>query len=135
MKIVLGEDRGGKLLNERAFTSDTVLVGRDPAICHFFFEQNKWPMVSRKHAEFRLTDGHWIVSDASSRFGTFVNGQKITSPVELRAGTHVQLGTEGPILRIISIEQDPASKPVAKATEIDYAPTVHVVVRFSIVRL
>ena len=125
MKIVLGEDRGGKLLNERAFTSDTVLVGRDPAICHFFFEQNKWPMVSRKHAEFRLTDGHWIVSDASSRFGTFVNGQKITSPVELRAGTHVQLGPEGPILRIISIEQAPASKPAAKATEIDYAPTVH----------
>ena len=50
MKIVLAEDRGGKLLGERSFTSDVVLVGRDPAVCHFFFAQNQWPMVSRRHA-------------------------------------------------------------------------------------
>ena len=124
MKIVLGEDRGGKLLNERAFTSDTVLAGRDPALCHFFFEQNKWPMVSRKHAEFHFTDDHWVVTDASSRFGTFVNGQKITGPTEVGVGSHVQLGPEGPILRIISIEQISAAKPEAKATEVDHAPTV-----------
>jgi ABC transport system ATP-binding/permease protein len=123
MKIVLGEDRGGKLLNERGFTSDTVFVGRDPATCHFFFEQNKWPMVSRKHAQFRFTDGHWIVTDAGSRFGTFVNGQKITGPVEVRVGSHVQLGPEGPILRVVSIEQSATAKPAAKAPA-DHAPTV-----------
>src|ERR1051325_8698596 len=119
MKIVLGEDRGGKLLDERAFTSDSVFVGRDPAACHFFFEQNKWPMVSRKHAEFRLIDGHWIVADAGSRFGTFVNGQKITGPLEVRVGSHVQLGPDGPILRVISIEGTPGAKPEAKDTEVD----------------
>jgi ABC transport system ATP-binding/permease protein len=124
MKIVLGEDRGGKLLNERAFTGDSVVVGRDPANCHYFFEQNKWPMVSRKHAEFRLSEGHWIVSDAGSRFGTFVNGQRIAGPVEVDTGSHVQLGTDGPILRVISIEQSPSSKPEAKATEVDHAPGV-----------
>jgi ABC-type multidrug transport system ATPase subunit/pSer/pThr/pTyr-binding forkhead associated (FHA) protein len=124
MKIVLGEDRGGKLLDERAFTSDSVFVGRDPANCHYFFEQNKWPMVSRKHAEFRFADGHWIVSDAGSRFGTFVNGQKISGAVEARVGSHVQLGPEGPILRIVSIEQPASAKPEAKATEVDRAPTV-----------
>ncbi|MGZ5483732.1 MAG: FHA domain-containing protein, partial [Pyrinomonadaceae bacterium] len=86
MKIVLAEDRGGKLLGERAFTSDAVLVGRDPAVCHFFFAQNQWPMVSRRHAEFRLTDGRWTVTDANSRFGTFVNGQKAAAPVEVRVG-------------------------------------------------
>src|SRR6187200_2888810 len=119
MKIILGEDRGGKLLNERSFTSDSVVVGRDPANCHYFFEQNKWPMVSRKHAEFRLAEGHWIVSDTGSRFGTFVNGQRIAGPVEVDTGSHVQLGTDGPILRVISIEQSPSSKPEAKATQID----------------
>jgi ABC-type multidrug transport system ATPase subunit/pSer/pThr/pTyr-binding forkhead associated (FHA) protein len=124
MKIVLSEDRAGKLQNERSFTSDAVLVGRDPAACHFFFEQNKWPMVSRKHAEFRLIDGHWIVADAGSRFGTFVNGQKITGPLEVRVGSHVQLGPDGPILRVISIEGTPAAKPEAKDTEVDHAPTV-----------
>src|SRR5262249_32234198 len=124
MKIVLGEDRGGKLLDERAFTSDSVFVGRDPANCHYFFEQNKWPMVSRKHAEFRFADGHWTVSDAGSRFGTFVNGQKITGAIEARVGSHVQLGPEGPILRIVSIEQSAPAEPEAKPTEVDRAPTV-----------
>src|SRR6266508_5245913 len=100
MKIVLAEDRGGKLLGERAFTSDSVLDGRDPAACHFFFEQSKWPMASRKHAEFRLVDGRWIVTDANSRFGTFVNGQKITAATEVRVGSHIQLGPDGPILRV-----------------------------------
>ena len=124
MKIVLGEDRGGKLLDERAFTSDSVFVGRDPANCHYFFEQNKWPMVSRKHAEFRFADGHWTVADAGSRFGTFVNGQKIAGAVEARVGSHVQLGPDGPILRIISIEHSPPAKPEAKPTKLDRAPTV-----------
>src|SRR2546422_3926207 len=110
MKIVLAEDRGGKLLGERAFTSDVVLVGRDPAVCHFFFSQEKWPMVSRRHAEFRFVDGRCVVVDAKSRFGTYVNGEKIGGPVEVRVGSHIQLGADGPILRVVSIEQD-ASAP------------------------
>jgi ABC-type multidrug transport system ATPase subunit/pSer/pThr/pTyr-binding forkhead associated (FHA) protein len=119
MKIVLAEDRGGKLFGERAFTSDTVLVGRDPAICHYFFSQEQWPMVSRRHAEFRLTQGRYLVSDASSRFGTFVNGQKVTAPVEVRVGSHVQLGADGPILRVVSIEHAPVANVEAKSAEAD----------------
>ena len=127
MKIVLAEDRGGKLLGERSFTSDVVLVGRDPAVCHFFFAQNQWPMVSRRHAEFRLTNGRWTVTDENSRFGTFVNGQKAAAPVEVRVGSHVQLGAEGPILRVVSIEQSPVAvaKPSTKPTEVDRMATVH----------
>src|SRR5215813_12906213 len=100
MKIVLAEDRNGQLQGERSFAVDKVLVGRDPAVCHYFFAQEQWPMVSRKHAEFRLAGGRCTVSDTSSRFGTFVNGQQITSPVEVRVGANVQFGPSGPILRI-----------------------------------
>lgn len=126
MKIVLAEDRGGKLLGERAFTSDVIVVGRDPAACHYFFAQNQWPMVSRRHAEFRLSHDRWTVADANSRFGTFVNGQKITAPVEVRVGSQVQLGAEGPILRVVSIEQSPvaAAKPAAQPIEMDRVATV-----------
>jgi ABC-type multidrug transport system ATPase subunit/pSer/pThr/pTyr-binding forkhead associated (FHA) protein len=112
MKIVLAEDRGGKLLGERTFTTEEVLVGRDPAVCHYFFAQDQWPMVSRKHCEFRLGEGRCLVSDASSRFGTFVNGEKIGGPVEVKVGANIQLGAGGPILRVVSIEQSPTSKPV-----------------------
>ena len=110
MKIVLAEDRGGQLSGERSFTAEKVLVGRDPAVCHYFFPQDEWPMVSRKHAEFRLSEGHCTVSDANSRFGTFVNGQQITAPAEVRVGSHVQFGAGGPILRVVSIEQSPVAE-------------------------
>jgi ABC-type multidrug transport system ATPase subunit/pSer/pThr/pTyr-binding forkhead associated (FHA) protein len=123
MKIVLAEDRGGQLHGEHTFTGDVVLVGRDPAMCHYFFSQEQWPMVSRKHAEFRLTDGRYLVSDANSRFGTFVNGQKITGPVEVRVGSHVQLGSGGPILRVVSIEQSLA-RTGPKSPEIGRMDTV-----------
>ena len=109
MKIVLAEDRGGQLYGERTFTGDVVLVGRDPALCHYFFSQEQWPMVSRKHAEFRLGEGRCMVSDTTSRFGTFVNGERVSSPVEVRAGSHVQFGGGGPILRVVSIEQSATS--------------------------
>lgn len=110
MKIVLAEDRGGQLHGERAFTGEKVLVGRDPAVCHYFFSQEQWPMVSRKHAEFQLEGGHCTVSDTNSRFGTFVNGDRINSPVEVRVGSNIQLGAGGPILRVVSIEQSPVSE-------------------------
>ena len=65
-------------------------------------------MVSRKHAEFRLGDGRVTIVDTNSRFGTYLNGQQIKAPVEVRVGAQVQFGTGGPILRVVSIEQTPA---------------------------
>jgi ABC-type multidrug transport system ATPase subunit len=118
MKIVLAEDRGGKLLGERTLTGELVLVGRDPAVCHYFFAQDQWPMVSRKHAEFRLSEGRCLVADANSRFGTFVNGEKVGAPVEVRVGAHIQLGAGGPILRVVSIEQSPAAKAAPHPAEL-----------------
>src|SRR5439155_25941332 len=110
MKIVLAEDRSGKLAGERTFTSEVVRIGRDPAECHYFFTAEQWPMVSRKHAEFRLGEGRCLVADTNSRFGTFVEGQRVDAPVEVRVGSHVQLGGGGPILRVVSIEQTAAAK-------------------------
>src|SRR5712691_4665597 len=118
MKIVLAEDRSGKLVGERTFTSDVVRIGRDPAECHYFFTAEQWPMVSRKHAEFRLGEGRCFVADSNSRFGTFVNGQKIVAPVEVRVGANVQLGAGGPILRIVSIEQTAVSNAEPRGSEL-----------------
>ena len=66
-------------------------------------------MVSRKHAEFRLGDGRVTIVDTNSRFGTYLNGQQIKAPVEVRVGAQVQFGTGGPILRVVSIEQTPVA--------------------------
>src|SRR5215831_19488993 len=125
MKLVLAEDRSGQLHSERAFTGELVLVGRDPAVCHYFFSQEQWPMVSRKHAEFRLGGGRCVVSDANSRFGTFVDGQRIGAPSELRVGSHVQLGGGGPILRVVSIEQSAVEDDAPAPGEMQGMETVH----------
>ncbi|HSQ23622.1 MAG TPA: FHA domain-containing protein, partial [Pyrinomonadaceae bacterium] len=37
------------------------------------------------------------------------NGQQISAPVEVRVGSQVQLGSGGPILRVVSIEQTPVA--------------------------
>ncbi len=124
MKIVLAEDRGGQLQGEHSFTNDVVRVGRDPAVCHYFFPQELWPMVSRKHAEFRLSEGRYLVADANSRFGTFVNGQRISEPVEVRVGSQVQLGTGGPVLRVVSVEQEAVTRPQPKASELGRMDTL-----------
>src|SRR5215471_9878788 len=124
MKIVLAEDRNGQLHGERSFAVDKVLVGRDPAVCHYFFAQEQWPMVSRKHAEFRLAGGRCTVSDNGSRFGTFLNGARISAPAEVRVGDHVQLGAGGPILRVVSIEQSPVEDD-APRQDIGRMETVH----------
>ena len=125
MKIVLAEDRNGQLHGEHSFTNDKVLIGRDPAVCHYFFAQEQWPMVSRKHAEFRLGDGRVTVVDTNSRFGTFVNGQQISAPAEVRVGSHVQLGTGGPVLRVVSIEQTPVAEVDPKSSGLRRMETFH----------
>src|SRR3954468_23351226 len=81
-------------------------------------------MVSRKHAEFRLADGRCTVNDTGSRFGTFVNGERISGPMEVRVGSRVQLGSGGPLLRIVAIEQSPVDS-VAPAADMGRMETVH----------
>jgi ABC-type multidrug transport system ATPase subunit/pSer/pThr/pTyr-binding forkhead associated (FHA) protein len=81
-------------------------------------------MVSRKHAEFRLGDGRCTVNDQNSRFGTLLNGEKVTAAVAVRVGDHIQLGAGGPILRVVSIEQSPAEEE-APRSDIGRMETVH----------
>ena len=110
MKIILLEERAGQPYPERAFTAEVIKVGRDPIACHIVFDQAEWPMVSRRHAEFRQRAGRCLIADTSSRFGTFVDGQRITDPSEIHPGARVQLGPGGPLLRVMAIEQTAAAK-------------------------
>lgn len=77
MKIVLAEERsGGQELSEKSFNQEIIRVGRDVGDCQIVFENAKFPMVSRKHAELRAGDGQWFLYDLNSSYGTFIDGQK-----------------------------------------------------------
>lgn len=54
--------------------------------------------ISRTHARIRAETGRAWVEDMGSRNGTFVNGQRITAPTELRDGDKIQVG-RGTVIR------------------------------------
>jgi len=116
MKITLLEERAGQPYPERAFTSEIVKIGRDPLECHVVFDQGEWPMVSRRHAEFRQRDGRCLLVDTRSRFGTFIDGKRVVDPREVRVGDRAQFGPGGPLMRILAIEETPVAH-AAKARE------------------
>lgn len=103
MKIYLAEETNGQLQPEREFDAATVKVGRDGSECQIIFDGNEWPMVSRKHAEFRVEGGRSLLVDLNSRFGTFLDGRQLSAPSEIRAGARVQFGPGGPVLLVVRI--------------------------------
>lgn len=68
---------GSSLRVGRAKTNDIVLNDRD---------------VSRFHATFSASENGMVLSDLSSTNGTFVNGRRITTPVDLMSGDVITLG-------------------------------------------
>jgi diguanylate cyclase (GGDEF)-like protein len=71
-----------------------LLIGRSPTAAIKLEDDG----ISRNHARVRAETGKAWVEDLASRNGTFVNGQRISSPVELRDGDKIQVG-RGTVLR------------------------------------
>ncbi len=105
MKIVLAEETGsGGQKPEQSFNQAVIRVGRDALDCDIPFDNDKYPMVSRRHAELRLQDGHWFLIDLNSSYGTFVDGNKISTPHYLSVGNRLRFGQSGPVLRVVWFE-------------------------------
>jgi DNA-binding winged helix-turn-helix (wHTH) protein len=78
------------------------LLGRDPDV-HVHLDHAS---VSRRHARISVSPDRVVLEDLSSRNGTFVNGQGITLPTELRDGAVIGLG---PITLTFVAPSGPAS--------------------------
>lgn len=78
-----------KRVNDPATLSSNVavLIGRDQS-CHI---QLRDPSVSRVHCRVIEHDGRVTLYDAGSRWGTFVNGKRV-SECDLRPGDRIQVG-------------------------------------------
>lgn len=125
MKIVLAEERvtGGQA-QELSFQQEIVGIGRDTQTCQIVFDQQAYPMVSRRHAELRWQNGQWYLIDNNSSYGTFVNGQRITAPQVVNVGSTLQFGTQGPILIVVWIEAVAAPAPQVNAQQRDFSRPV-----------
>jgi DNA-binding response OmpR family regulator len=68
--------------------------------------------ISRAHALIRLEGTHYMLEDAGSRNGVFVNGQRVTGPRPLQDGDRVQLA---PGLELIFVDSE-ATAPLPGRT-------------------
>jgi hypothetical protein len=77
-------------------------VGR-AANCEINFQGEAATFVSWEHVEFFAeVDDVWYVADLGSSNGTYVDGNRITTPVPLRAGSVIQLGRTGPRIDVLN---------------------------------
>jgi pSer/pThr/pTyr-binding forkhead associated (FHA) protein len=102
---VLSGSRAGE--RER-FDTPLVTVGRHPSNT-FRFDPNADLDVSARHAELRLADGAWMISDLSSTNGTFVNGERVGTMHRLANGDVVSFGANGPRVEVRDSAVDGAS--------------------------
>lgn len=71
-------------------------------------------IVSRVHAELTVgPSGGLAVRDTGSRHGTFLNDERVTTPVPVRLGDRITLGRDGPTLIVEGLGTAPAM-PVAR---------------------
>src|ERR1700682_4905931 len=76
--------------------------------------------ISRVHAEITAENGTCIIRDKQSRFGTFVNGDKITEKV-LAHGDQIRLGQAGDTEIVFFIDDEAPSverSAISAATEL-----------------
>lgn len=118
MRIHLAEMRGERKLTTREYNQPVIKFGRDPQRCAVVFDQTEWPMVSRQHAELRLLAARIQLLDLDSKHGTFLNGQRLSQPMEVRAGSRIQLGTDGPLF-IVELIEDESAYSIFKHTLVD----------------
>lgn len=83
--VVIHEDGGERMV---ALTSDTVTIGR-LAECDVVLKDKG---ASRKHAQLKVRNGTWTLTDLGSTNGTRLNGQTIQSR-ELSDGDRITIGT------------------------------------------
>lgn len=68
----------------------SIIVGRKQGVCNIVLDYDK--SVSNRHCEIAVRDGKFYIKDLQSSNGTFVNGSRVISEVEIFSGNIVKLG-------------------------------------------
>lgn len=86
--VICGKFKGGEIREWRP-KEFPCLIGRDLSVAQIAVPDS---CASRIHAKLYIEQGAVMVSDENSSNGTFVNGEKISFPVELLTGDEVRIG-------------------------------------------
>ena len=89
MSAVLIVTKDKKQIAKVTVAGSPFIIGRAPD-CGLPIDE---ALASRQHAEVVLERGSYLLRDRASRNGTSVNGEKITSPRELKDGDEIEIGS------------------------------------------
>jgi hypothetical protein len=93
-----------------ALGGEALVVGRAPAAAHAITLAEGLAGVSRRHCTL-LRDGGEVVLLDHSRFGTFVNGERVTERAPLYAGDELRVGDPGVTLALIAVGEAAPAAP------------------------
>lgn len=93
--LVPRPDAGGAEVYSVSDRQQEVTVGRGHQ-CDVVLDDDR---VSRLHAVIRLRGARAVIQDAGSTNGTYVDGERVNGPHELREGSTIRLGRRGPVFR------------------------------------
>jgi FHA domain-containing protein len=88
--------------------AEPLVIGRAPQAAHGLALSEGLAGVSRRHCTL-LREGSELVLLDHSRFGTFVNGERVAERVRLRAGDQLRIGDPGVELALIAVLDGSAS--------------------------
>lgn len=110
-RIIVNHQTGSRAGTTEVYPTNrfqSLYFGRDPS-CDVQFDEEQDDLVSRSHAviEWEEDDPSKItISDLLSSNGTYLNGDRVFGAVPLTTGDVMQLGKNGPTMRI-DIETTP----------------------------
>lgn len=106
----------GDLIQDQWILNRTsMVIGRAPE-CDICFDL-RW--VSRTHARIRLEGGHYVLEDAGSKNGVFVNGQRVTEPRPLEDGDRIQIAPGTELIFVDSEATAPLPSRLARGLSLD----------------
>ncbi len=98
LQIRLVHALGDRLVElDSSASNEPLVVGRSPEAFISIPAVN----ISRRHCLLYRHEGQWVIADAASAGGTFVNGERLVEPAYLNFGDVVTLGTEANPPRLI----------------------------------
>ena len=103
-KLIITKDSDSSWNHEREFGQELITIGRDSSNTLLLEDSKK--IVSRRHAQLRLENGRYTITDCGSHNFTFVNNEKIARniPHALESGDKIKIGEY--TLQYVSVEAD-----------------------------
>ena len=103
MTLELRVLRGARAGQREQFAKALISLGRNP-LCDFRFDPQLDLDVSARHAEIEVVNQEYVLRDAQSTNGTFVNGARIPGNWVLHDGDVVTFGAHGPqiVVRLLA---------------------------------